>query len=309
VSSTWLGTSTGTRRVHHHRAGRLEATAKGPGRTTSTWAGVPTVDFSDIDIAQLAQDLQRRLRWSRKAIEIEPGRHQVILPPGAVGDLLVPLLWGASAREAREGRNAFARPGGGVRVGDTVGPRGLSVATDPHDARLPARPFVATAYTDATTSVFDNGASLQRAAVIDDGVLRHLLGSRWEATNNDWVVAGADNLIVDAAGSGSLDDVIARTENALLVTCLWYIREVDQRSMLSTGLTRDGLFLVRDGAVVGEVGNFRFNISPLDMLARIVDAGEASLAQPREWADYVDAVVAPPLVIDQVNLSTRSDAL
>jgi predicted Zn-dependent protease len=309
ATSTWLGTTTGVRRVHHERAGRLEATGKGQQRSTSAWVGVPTSDFLDVDVAAVEAELLKRLRWARSTLEVAPGRHRLILPPGAVADLVVPLVWGASAREAREGRSAFARQRGGVLVGERIGPRGLWVTSDPDDSRVPVRPFVAAAYSGPTSSVFDNGADLHRSDWIDDGVVRHLIGPRSEQVHSPWARNAADNVIVDAQGAGTLDDVIARTDDALLVTCLWYIREVDPQTMLSTGLTRDGLYQVRDGQIIGEVGNFRFNESPRDMLSRIVDAGEAVVAQPREWADYVDSVVAPPLVIDRVNLSTRSEAL
>ena len=66
---------------------------------------------------------------------------------------------------------------------------------------------------------------------------------------------------------------MARTERGLLLTCLWYIREVDPATLLLTGLTRDGVYLVEDGEVVGAVNNFRFNESPVDLLARATEAG------------------------------------
>jgi predicted Zn-dependent protease len=113
----------------------------------------------------------------------------------------------------------------------------------------------------------------------------------------------------DAAGSGSLDQLAARMGDGLLITCLWYIREVDPQNLLLTGLTRDGVYVVRDGQVIGAANNFRFNESPIDMLKRVIDAGEMTPCLPREWADYFSRAQVAPLTIEGFNLSTRSDAV
>ena len=83
-----------------------------------------------------------------------------------------------------------------------------------------------------------------------------------------------DNLILSAPESGdSLESMIASTKRGLLLTCLWYIREVDPQTLLLTGLTRDGVYLVEEGEVVGAVNNFRFNESPVGMLSRLAEVG------------------------------------
>ena len=97
--------------------------------------------------------------------------------------------------------------------------------------------------------------------------------------------------------------------DGLLVTCLWYIREVDAQSLLLTGLTRDGVYVVRDGEVIGAAGNFRFNDSPLGMLDRIADAGTPVDCLPREWADWFTRTRVAPLAIEDFNLSTTSEAV
>ena len=94
-----------------------------------------------------------------------------------------------------------------------------------------------------------------------------------------------------------------------LITCLWYIREVDPQSLLLTGLTRDGVYVVRNGEIVGCANNFRFNESPVGMLSRITDAGTAIDCLPREWADWFSRSRVCPVTVDGFNLSTRSDAI
>jgi predicted Zn-dependent protease len=308
-STIWLADDRGTRRQHRQLAGRIELNAKTHGRTRSAWTGASTLDFTDVDVASMIEELRRRVTWGEHRVAVTPGRHRVVLPPGAFADLVVPAHWSSASRDAREGRSAYAHQGP-FGLGTQLAPSGWTIASDPHDARRPVRPFVATGASSAWASVFDNGLDLERVGWVEDGRLAHLVGSRAEQRHAPEARNGADNLVITPGGaSGTLDELIARTEHGLLLTCLWYIREVDPQSLLSTGLTRDGVYVVRDGEIVGETGNFRFNESPLAMLGRVVDAGEAVVAQPREWADYVDHVVAPPVVVDDFNLSTASDAL
>jgi predicted Zn-dependent protease len=114
--------------------------------------------------------------------------------------------------------------------------------------------------------------------------------------------------LVGEGATGSIDDLVASTERGLLLTCLWYIREVDPQTMLLTGLTRDGVFLVENGEVVGAVNNFRFNESPIAMLRRAsaIGATEATLA--REFGDYFTRTRMPAIRVDDFNMSSVSQA-
>src|SRR5207248_7545783 len=113
-----------------------------------------------------------------------------------------------------------------------------------------------------------------------------------------------DTLTLDGQGSASLDDLVAATGRGLLLTCLWYIREVDPQTLLLTGLTRDGVYLVEDGVVRGAVNNFRFNESPIDLLGRISEVGRTERTLPREWSDYFTRVAMPPIRVADFNMST-----
>jgi predicted Zn-dependent protease len=105
-----------------------------------------------------------------------------------------------------------------------------------------------------------------------------------------------------------VQDIVAQTERGLLLTCLWYIREVDPQSLLLTGLTRDGVFLVEQGEVVGSVTNFRFNESPVGMLRRVTAAGRAEDTFAREFGDYFTRTRMPALRIAEFNMSSVSPA-
>ncbi|MER7561291.1 metallopeptidase TldD-related protein, partial [Nocardioides sp. NPDC126508] len=100
----------------------------------------------------------------------------------------------------------------------------------------------------------------------------------------------------------------AGTEKGLLLTTLWYIREVDPTTLLLTGLTRDGVYLIEDGKIVGAVNNFRFNESPLDLLRRVTEAGRTEITLPREWKDWFTRTAMPPMRIPDFHMSSVSQA-
>jgi len=161
------------------------------------------------------------------------------------------------------------------------------------------------------TSVFDNGLGIERIDWIRDGVLNRLRYHRAGAAKSGVEAApGVDNLLLGCASpaGGTVDDMVARTERGLLLTCLWYIREVDPSTLLVTGLTRDGVYVVEDGAVVGAANNFRFNESPVDLLARATEVGTPVRTLGREFGEYLNRTAMPPLRIPDYNMSTVSQA-
>ena len=89
---------------------------------------------------------------------------------------------------------------------------------------------------------------------------------------------------------------------------MWYIREVDPQTLLLTGLTRDGVYLVENGEVTAAVNNFRFNESPVAMLNRITEAGATVPTLPREWSDYFTRAAMPPVRVEGFNMSSVSQA-
>ncbi|MBV7695204.1 metallopeptidase TldD-related protein [Streptomyces sp. TRM70350] len=308
LTSSYLGTSAGLRLRHDQPNGTLELNAKSPDRTRSAWAGRSTRDFKDVDPAALDAELAVRIGWAERRVELPAGRYETLLPPTAVADLLIYQMWSASGRDAAEGRTVFSRPGGGTRVGERLTELPLTLRSDPNEPGLEAAPFVLAHSSGGDSSVFDNGLPLTPTEWVAEGELKHLLTSRHSAGTTGLPLApGIDNLILENGGGGrSLDEMVASTERGLLLTCLWYIREVDPATLLLTGLTRDGVYLVENGEVTGEVNNFRFNESPVGLLGRAVEAGRTEKTLPREWSDWFTRAAMPPLRIPDFNMSSVS---
>ncbi|MGV9561820.1 metallopeptidase TldD-related protein [Streptomyces sp. NPDC003480] len=308
--STYVGTSTGLRLRHDQPSGTLELNAKSPDRMRSAWAGHSTRDFKDVDPAALDAELAQRLAWAQRRVELPAGRYETLLPPTAVADLLIYQMWSSTARDATEGRTVFSRPGGGTRVGERLSPLPLTLRSDPDEPGLETAPFVIARASGDDASVFDNGLPLRTTEWIGDGELRHLTTTRHSAALTGLPLAPSiGNLILDGGTDRSLEEMVADTRRGLLLTCLWYIREVDPATLLLTGLTRDGVYLVENGEVTGEVNNFRFNESPVDVLGRAAEAGRTEKTLPREWSDWFTRAAMPALRVPDFNMSSVSQGV
>ncbi len=311
MATTFLGTSTGLRRRHDQPTGRVELNAKSDDLARSAWTGVATRDFTDVDIAGLDAGLSERLDWAKRTISLPAGRYETLLPPTAMSDLLIYMYWSAGAKEAAEGRTVFSKPGGGTRLGERLSSQPVTLSSDPLAPGLACDPFVIAHASGPDSSVFDNGLPLRATSWVEDGSLGALISSRHSASVAGVPVTPAiGNLTfaTSAAGAPTLEEMIASTGRALLLTCLWYIREVDPQTLLLTGLTRDGVYLVEDGEVVGAVNNFRFNESPVAMLGRLLEVGATVPTLPREWGDYFNRAAMPAARVEGFNMSSVSQA-
>lgn len=306
VETTFLATSTGLRRRHTQPAGSVEINAKRAG--ASAWAGVGTPDFVGVSTDSLLEELSMRLGWAARRVELAAGRYETILPPSAVADMMIYLGWSMTGRGAQEGRTAFSAPSGGTRVGEKLTDLPLTLYSDPAAPGLDCTPFVTATSSSETLSVFDNGMNIGRVDWIRDGVINALAYPRAAADEFGAPVAVAADNILMTGTSTELADMIAATERGLLLTTLWYMREVDPTTLLLTGLTRDGVYLVEDGAVSAAVNNFRFNESPLDLLRRATAAGVSEQTLPREWGDWVTRAAMPSLRIPDFHMSSVSQA-
>jgi predicted Zn-dependent protease len=307
LSTVWLGTSAGVRRRWVQPTGSVELNTKTPDLTGSAWAGVSTADFAGVDVGALAAETARRLEWGKRRVTLPAGRYETLLPPSAVSDLMIYLAWSMEGRSAQEGRSALTGPNG-PRVGERLTDLPLTLTCDPAAPGLEYEPFLTASSSGEGISVFDNGAPTRRIDWVHEGVVSELAYSRAEAAEfGTTFTPGGDNLLLTGGSGASISDMVASTERGLLLTCLWYIRLVDPTTLLLTGLTRDGVYLVEGGEVVGEVDhNFRFNYSPLDVLRRASEVGATERTLPREWKDWFTRAAMPPVRVPEFNMSSVS---
>ncbi|WP_024445317.1 metallopeptidase TldD-related protein [Mycolicibacterium iranicum] len=306
LETTFVATSSGLRRRFTQPNGSVEINAKRNG--ASAWVGVSTPDFVDVPTDSMLDELGTRLSWAGRTVELPAGRYETIMPPSTVADMMIYLTWTMGGRGAQEGRTALAAPGGGTRVGEKLTSLPLTLFSDPSAPGLECTPFVTAMSSSERSSVFDNGLPIERLDWIRDGVINALAYPRAAAAEFGAPVAvGADNLLM-TGGTASLQEMIASTERGLLLSTLWYIREVDPSVLLLTGLTRDGVYLVEDGQVTAAVNNFRFNESPLDLLRRASEAGVSEVTLPREWGDWATRAKMPSLRIPDFHMSSMSQA-
>jgi predicted Zn-dependent protease len=309
VNTLYLGSSTGVRLSHSQPTAAVNLVGRTADGKGSAWVGVPRIDPS---LDEMEQEVWRRLDWSKKQIALDAGRYEVIMPPSAVGDMMTTISYDAlGGRDAEDGRTVFSKEGGGTRLGEKISSLPFTLYSDPDESGVECRPFVAAGASSSEVSVFDNGLPSSRTDWLLDGVLAHLRYHRAGAAKSGTVTAPyIDNLILRCGSheGGTVDDMVAHTESGLLLTCLWYIRTVDPATLLMTGLTRDGVYVIENGKVVGAANNFRFNESPIDLLVRATEVGTAVRSLGREFGEYLNRTIMPPLRIPDYNMSTVSQA-
>lgn len=262
--------------------------------TGSGWAGDDDPDWSKIEAKRVSDTAIRKARLSRNPQPLDAGRYTVILEPQAVGDLVQLLLFSMDARSADEGRSAFSKEGGGTKIGMKLMDERVTLLSDPMDPELGGTPFDG------------DGLPLGRQVWVENGVLKNLYYGRFWAKKQGKEPTGFPNTLKMVGTASSLDEMIASTPRGVLVTRFWYLRQVDPRTVLYTGLTRDGTFLIEDGKITKAVKNFRFNESPLLMLDRLEAIGQPVRIAGTESGGNV---VLPAVKIREFNFTSTSDAV
>jgi len=262
--------------------------------TGSGWAGADHPDWRQIDFKAVSDRAIEKARASRNPVAIEPGRYTVILEPQAVGDLVQLLAFALDARSADEGRSPFAKQGGGTKTGEKIVDPRVTIFSDPADPQLLGQPWNG------------EGLPLNREVWIENGVLKQLQYSRFWARKKNARPNGGLGAVKMMGGDATTEQMIASTPRGILVTRLWYLRQVDPRTVLYTGLTRDGTFLIENGKITRAVKNLRFNESPLFMLNNLEMLGRPERVAGTEAGGNV---VFPTLKVRDFNFTSLSDAV
>jgi predicted Zn-dependent protease len=232
-------------------------TVRTPDGTGSGWAGGGENDWSKMNFAALGETAIQKAELSRNPRAVEPGEWTVIMEPTAVANLVNLMVFAMNARNADEGRSFFSKQGGGNKIGEKFLDERISITSDPADPRTAGNPFT--------------GEGLPNRAMtwVENGVLKNLIYNRFWAQRNNTEPTGFPGAYRMTGGNATMDEMIRSTDRGLLVTRLWYIRPVDPRTILFTGLTRDGTFLIENGRITTAVKNLRWNESPVFMLNNI----------------------------------------
>ncbi|MBE7176559.1 MAG: TldD/PmbA family protein [Mucilaginibacter polytrichastri] len=265
------------------------ADGKGSGYATKGYN-----DFAQLDVAAATSIAAKKAAASATAKAIEPGKYTVILEPAAAIVLLENVFFSMDARMADEGRSFLSKAGGKSKLGEKLMDERVNIYSDPQNAELP------------TNTWSGDGRPQEKINWIEKGVVKNLYYSRyWAQKKGVKAVPFPEGAIMEG-GTGTIDDLIKGTEKGILVTRLWYIREVDPQTVLLTGLTRDGTFYIENGQIKYPVKNFRFNESPVIMLNNL-----EAMAKPERTVSGESGMHAliPPMKIRDFTFTSLSDAV
>ncbi|VVM08507.1 PmbA protein [Methylacidimicrobium cyclopophantes] len=258
------------------------------------WAAVAAYSPAEISLRSLVEQAMEKALRSRHPQALDPGQFTVLLEPSAVCDLVGFLLLSLQARPADEGRSFLSRPGGGTLLGEKLFADSVTLRSDPGDSTAPG-------------SIYStDGLPAAPRSWIERGTLRELIRSRfWAQEKKAPVVPEPTNLLL-SGGDRSREELIQGIDRGLLITRLWYIRTVDPRTLLLTGLTRDGTFWIEKGKIAHPVNNFRFNESPVNLLKNVLALGKPEATVGSEIDDLPACV--PALVAKEFTFSSVSQA-
>ncbi len=276
VSREYLANSSGLEFEHASTHNLFGATYLSD--ATTGWAKRFSVSADGLDVEGAARAARTKATRFRELEDVEPGEYTVVLEPCAFADLLQEVQWSLDAKAADEQRSAWH----GL-VGERVASELFTARSIPGHPANPGYPSA------------EDGLAAPEVTWFENGVLKTLAYSRYWADRSGAAPTGwAQNLVVDG-GDKSLDDLIAGVERGLLVTRFWYLNYTDEMKLMTTGMTRDGLFRIEDGEIVAAVRNLRFDDSPLRFLKRLTEVGRQEVAV-NESSD--DACVCPPVRLE-----------
>jgi predicted Zn-dependent protease len=299
AGGTASGTASRNGDFHYHRSSlvSLSVTARTPDGGSSGYFLRNHFDIAKLDTARIGHEAIQKALNSRTPRTVEPGVYPVILEAQAADDL---IRLGFDARTADEGRSPYSAPGGKTKLGEQIFDERVNFYSDPWHPELPGSPAA------------QDGLPAEKIYFVRNGVLENLQYSRyWASHQSKQPTPGPVNSILESsAAPARLDEMIKAMQRGLLVSRFWYIRGVDPRTALFTGLTRDGVWYIENGTIQYPVRNFRFNQSVLELLA----PGNVEMIGPTERVSGSEtqgrgASLTPAIKVKRFHFTSASDAV
>jgi predicted Zn-dependent protease len=273
----------------------LTVTARTTGRPWSGWAGGSQNRFSALDAEKLGKRAVEKAVFRGTPADLDPGVYTVVLEPAAVADLLLQLMGHIDMRGADEGRSFLSKPGGGTKLDEKLLSEHVTITSDPGDSVAP------------DTLWGEDGLPKKRTVWFERGVAKNASCSRFWARKTGRTPLPRSRNLSMSGGATPIEDMIREVKRGILVTRFWYVNTVDPRTLLSTGMTRDGVFLIENGEIAAPALNLRFNESPVSAFAKIEAIGPAERAIGSN--SYGSSISAPPLLIKAFTFSSKSSGI
>ncbi len=291
--------------VAHHRQTSAEVSITMLADDSSGWQKANSPDVADLDPVRLGEIAAEKAARSRKPQELPPGKYTVILEPAAVLDVVGFMFWDFGGQSILDQRSFLNN-----RISTRLFGENITIVDDVSHPLQSNAPFDG------------EGVRRSRVPLVENGVIKRLVYARSTAEKmrkseyadkvgeiavtghgfplpNEMGEAPLNVVFITPGGEQSVEQMIAGTERGILITRLWYIREVDPYQKILTGMTRDGTFVVENGKVKSGIRNFRFNQSLIEMLNHVEAMGKPVRASGEESFD----MVAPAMKVGEFNFT------
>jgi predicted Zn-dependent protease len=306
--TTCLANSEGLFAYYQYAEAGFILTCRMPSGSGSGWSGITGAkDLSQIDVKHLTEVAADKALKSQKPRAIEPGRYTTILEPRPAARLLSTMMGAFNAGGGFGGggfnfggvSRPFIAADGKTKIGQKLFSDSFTLKSDVGNPIL------------RQTPILTDGQAAQPVTWVEKGVLKNVFYDPTTARRDKIVPTPAtpNMSLVLEGGNETLEDMIKSTKRGLIVTFFWYIRPVDTVTLLQTGMTRDGLFLIENGEIAGPVQNFRWNMSPLVGFANISAIGKAVPIHTGEAYDGPGTALVPPVRIEDFYMTSVSPAV
>jgi predicted Zn-dependent protease len=293
-ASTYIGNSRGLNVYHKETFAESSITMTAP--DSSGWAKADGISIKSFDATELARRAAQKALAGASPAQIEPGRMTVILEPSAVLDLVCFLWYDFAATAHLDKLSSLLN-----KLGNKVFGENITITDDYTHPLSSGLPFDGEGVAKTVVKLVENGvfsnmvfgrqsAAKMQARPTGHGLMQPNAYGEWPAN------------IVIAGGSETLEEMVEKTEHGVYVTRVWYVREVDPHTKLLTGMTQDGTFLIKDGAIASGIKNMRFNVSLHELLNNVIALSPIGRAAGEEGS----SAVVPAMKVADFNFTERS---